>query len=75
VGVPNQRRADPASSFQRFRSLPVPIIIDCLNAIYALHEELALLGWIANDFYDGCLIYNFTTGQLTVMVVLLPSPV
>src|SRR5262249_19461791 len=53
------QRENPASAFQRFRSLPADTILGCLDAIYDLHEQIVGAGWIAVDFYDGCLIYDF----------------
>jgi serine/threonine-protein kinase len=67
LGVPRARRDDPKSAFQRFRSLPAPAISQCLDAVFDLHDHLARLGWIAVDFYDGCLIYDFGSGQLGVV--------
>ena len=58
---------DPNSAFQRFRRLPASEILAALDVIYELHHELAQLGWIAVDFYDGCLIYDFAAQRLGVM--------
>ena len=38
-----------------------------LDAIFDLHNELAGAGWIAVDFYDGCLIYDFKSGRLGIV--------
>jgi serine/threonine-protein kinase len=67
LGVPRARRDDPDSAFQRFRILPVPTIHMCLDAVFDLHDKLASVGWIAVDFYDGCLIYDFASGRLGVV--------
>lgn len=60
-------RDDPRSAFQRFRKLPAAQILAALDLIYELHYELAQRGWIAVDFYDGCLIYDFTNQELHIM--------
>ena len=60
-------RNDPQSTFQRFRRLPPHEIIRALNFVYELHYQLAQLGWIAVDFYDGCLIYDFDHRELHVV--------
>jgi serine/threonine-protein kinase len=65
VGVTRDRRADPTSSFQRFRALPT--LERELAAVFDLHVTLAAAGWIANDFYDGCLMYDFATSELRVI--------
>jgi serine/threonine-protein kinase len=67
IGVPSSRRDQSESSFQRFRRLPATVIERCLDAVFDLHTKLAGLGWIAVDFYDGCLIYDFESGSLGVV--------
>lgn len=64
LGVPRERRDDPHSAFQRFRSLPTPTILSCLDALFDLHTRLARAGWIAVDFYDGSLLYDFASARL-----------
>ncbi len=60
-------RNNPRSTFQRFRRLPSHEIIRALDLVYELHHQLAQLGWIAVDFYDGCLIYDFDRQELHVV--------
>ena len=60
-------RQDPQSAMQRFRRLPLPEITKALDVIFELHNELAQAGWIAVDFYDGCLIYDFASQELHVV--------
>jgi serine/threonine protein kinase, bacterial len=67
LGVPRAKRDDPQSAFQRFRSLPAPTIYRCLDAIFDLHVQLARAGWVAVDFYDGCLIYDFVAQRVAVV--------
>ena len=57
-------RNDPRSTFQRFRRLPSHEIIQTLELVYELHHQLAPLGWIAVDLYDGCMIYDFDRQEL-----------
>ena len=59
LGVPRDRRQDPESSFARFRSLPLVIIFAALDQVFKFHESVCARGWIANDFYDGAMIYDF----------------
>jgi hypothetical protein len=63
VGTPAERREDPASPLQRFRALPAAEIIAALDAIIDVHVQLCGQGWVALDFYDGCLIYDFERRQ------------
>ena len=60
-------RDDPQSTFQRFRRLPSHEIIRALDLVYALHHRLAQSGWVAVDFYDGCMIYDFGRRELHIV--------
>lgn len=52
-------RTEPASAHARFRALPVRRILDSLDVVYGFHEKIASRGFIAVDFYDGCILYDF----------------
>jgi serine/threonine protein kinase, bacterial len=64
LGVNRASRDDPESTFQRFRRLPVPEIARALDLVYEVHDALARSGWVAVDFYDGCMIYEFERREL-----------
>ena len=65
--VPASERLDPKSAFQRFRALPRKELEAALDAVIAVHVELCARGWVASDFYDGALIYDF--GERTIHLV------
>ncbi len=67
LGCPRARRADPESAFRRFRALPPRAIRAVLDRIIDLHVLVADAGWVAADFYDGCLLYDFATAELTII--------
>lgn len=67
VGTVRARRRDPQSAYARFRALPPRRILEALDVVFGLHDRLAALGWIAVDFYDGCLIYDFSTSAMHVV--------
>jgi serine/threonine protein kinase, bacterial len=67
VGVTRARRSDPASAFARFRALPAPEISTALDAVFRLQTRLAAIGWVACDFYDGSLIYDFEKHDIHVV--------
>ena len=67
IRVDAAMRSNPRSTFQRFRRLPSHEILRALDLIYELHHQLAQLGWVAVDFYDGCLIYNFDYQDLHIV--------
>ncbi len=64
---PRHRRADPDSAFRRFRALPPGSIVAVLDQVIDLHVLVAGAGWVAGDFYDGCLIYDFAGSRLTII--------
>ena len=54
-----QRHSDPTHPHVRFRSLPVPEVLQALDTIFDVHAVMAERGFVAPDFYDGCIIYDF----------------
>ncbi len=67
VGTPAARRSHPDSPFARFRSLDPYERAAALDAVFRLHMKLAARGWIASDFYDGSLIYDFARRRIHVV--------
>ena len=51
------------NSLQRVRSRPLSEVVGLLSQVYDLHVELVGCGWIANDFYDGSMIYDFESRE------------
>lgn len=60
-------RSAGQSAHQRFRQLPAATISHWLTELYRLHVLLEQAGWVASDFYDGCLLYDFQSNQLHVI--------
>ena len=58
-----QRNSDPAHPHVRFRSLSTGQILDSLDTIFDAHLLLANDGFVASDFYDGSIIYDFDADQ------------
>ena len=52
---------------ERVRSLTVSEVGHLVTEVYDLHRELVSLGWIANDFYDGAMIYDFRRRRVHVI--------
>lgn len=57
--APAERRSDPATAFRRFRRLPPDEIAAAIDAVIGAHVGLCGRGWVACDFYDGSLMYDF----------------
>ena len=64
--APRAERDNPESAYQRFRALPVPQIVAALDAVFAVHAALGVDHYVAVDFYDGSLLYDFVTDTLTI---------
>ena len=58
-----ERRSHLDCAHVRFRALPLAKKLASLELIYSFHIELAKLGYIAVDLYDGCVIYDFQQGK------------
>jgi serine/threonine protein kinase, bacterial len=67
LGASVARRADPQSAFQRFRRLPSDALTSAIDSVIDVHLELCGVGWVACDFYDGSIIYDFA-GDRTWLV-------
>jgi serine/threonine-protein kinase len=66
VGAHAAVRSDPACTFQRFLRLPPAEIAVAVEAIIDVHAGLCRQGWVACDFYDGAMIYDFAAQRLTL---------
>lgn len=67
IRTPAARRGDPASPLQRFRSLPPDELTAAIDTVIDLHQALCGAGWVACDFYDGSLMYDFSTRTIRVI--------
>ncbi|MEC0126695.1 hypothetical protein [Paenibacillus pabuli] len=56
---PPAKYEDPRSPYYRFRQLPVKTRIQAMEQILDFHIEVQRRGYVAVDFYDGSLIYDF----------------
>ncbi len=50
----------------RFRRLPIEERIEAMDTILDFHAYVEALNYVAIDFYDGSLIYDFETKRLTI---------
>lgn len=53
------KRVDPAGPHARFRSLPLPDVVEAVESILDAHLAIAARGFVAIDLYDGCFLYDF----------------
>ena len=59
VHVPEAQRADPQSSYQRFRSLPADQLTAAIDTILDAHLALCRAGWVPCDFATARLAHDF----------------
>jgi serine/threonine protein kinase, bacterial len=64
--APAERRRDPATAFQRFRALPADEIAAAIGMAIGAHVGLCGRGWVACDFYDGSMMYDFAARRLSM---------
>ncbi len=64
--APAERRSDPATAFQRFRRLPAAEIATAVDMVIGAHVGLCGRGWVACDFYDGSMMYDFEARRLAL---------
>ena len=67
IRVPAARRSDPDSSYQRFRLLPLPELLAALDSVFDCHRVICAAGWVASDFYDGAMVYDFQTHTMALV--------
>ncbi|MCM3271259.1 serine/threonine protein kinase [Paenibacillus elgii] len=56
---PPQKYTHPDSPFFRFRQLSVEERLRSLNCIFSFHVYVEASGYVAVDFYDGSILYDF----------------
>jgi serine/threonine protein kinase len=57
-------RQHPDSTYARFRHLPIAEIVSALDTVLDAHVAAENAGFVAVDFYDGAIIYDFEHHQL-----------
>jgi len=58
--TPAEKYTHPDSPSCRHKGLPLARRLDCLDTIFAFHEYVAAQGYVAIDFYDGSILYDFS---------------
>ncbi|WP_411344512.1 serine/threonine protein kinase [Paenibacillus sp. WLX1005] len=52
--------------FEEFLALPLEQKFDIYNEILLFHTHVNKKGYIAIDFYDGCIMYDFASGETRI---------
>ncbi|MGL4453182.1 MAG: serine/threonine protein kinase [Sarcina sp.] len=56
----------PNSPNFKFNNLDLDLKLRCLKEIFNLHEVVAEKGYVAIDFYDGSIMYDFKSNKTTI---------
>lgn len=54
-----EKHNDPKSPFYRYKLLPIDMRLKSLDEIFSFHEYVESKGYVAVDFYDGSILYDF----------------
>ncbi|MEB9982096.1 serine/threonine protein kinase, partial [Bacillus cereus] len=63
---PPEKYKNPNSPFYKFRHLPVIERIHSLHSIFSFHTYVEKKNYVAIDFYDGSILYNFNTNETKI---------
>lgn len=63
---PPAKYNDPRSPYYRFKSLPTKERLASMNAIIDFHRFVAMKNYVAVDFYDGSLLYDFSSKSVKI---------
>lgn len=63
---PPAKYVDPASPYFRFKKLPTATRLLALDRIFAFHAYMEQQGFVAVDFYDGSLLYDFSRNEIKI---------
>lgn len=59
-----QQITDPQSPISRFKALEMNKKLQALTRIFEFFVKVEEHGYVAVDFYDGCILYNFVTDKI-----------
>jgi len=63
---PPQKYTHPDSPFFRYKQLPIEIRLESLKCIFEFHVYAEKQNYVAVDFYDGSILYNFETNSTRI---------
>lgn len=58
---PPAKTNDPNSPYFCYRQLPIELRLLSLHSIFSFHMDIEAKGYVAVDFYDGSILYDFST--------------
>lgn len=61
-----EKYINPHSPFYRFKHLDINKRLNVLNMIYSFHVFVEAKGFVAVDFYDGSILYDFKDNRMKI---------
>ncbi|OAB38660.1 serine/threonine protein kinase [Paenibacillus macquariensis subsp. defensor] len=56
---PPAKYDNPNSPYYRYRQLPIEARLSSLDGLFSFHVNVEKMGYVAVDFYDGSILYDF----------------
>ncbi|EJS68929.1 serine/threonine protein kinase [Bacillus cereus] len=63
---PPEKYKNPSSPFYKFKHLSVRARMNSLNSIFSFHTYVEQKNYVAIDFYDGSILYDFNTNETKI---------
>ncbi|KQL34381.1 protein kinase [Psychrobacillus sp. FJAT-21963] len=63
---PPKKYNHPASPFYRFKQLPIEFRLRSLTSIFEFHVHMEKKNYVAVDFYDGSILYDFENNSTKI---------
>ena len=63
---PPEKYTNPNSPYYQFKQLPLEKQLESLNAVFSFHEFVEKQNYVAIDFYDGSILYNFAENKTII---------
>ena len=60
-------RTAPDSPMRALRAQPLQVVRRVVDDIFDAHQAVAAAGYVAVDFYDGCMLYDPATGTVRLI--------
>jgi len=60
------KHGHPESPFYKYKQLSIEQRMQSLDTLYEFHQHVESKGYVAVDFYDGSILYDFTTDDTKI---------
>lgn len=63
---PPAKYTDPSSPYYKYKQLPISERLRSIDSIFSFHVFIEARDYVAIDFYDGSILYNFLHQQMKI---------